>query len=143
MINFFKFNMRLFLYNKKLTNSIAFVNCCLSHCQCGETPNILVSAVRFVYYQLCYLIGFLSYNSYTLQLCKLGVHVRLFSAETLDTLGWIIFIHHLRSTILFDLAKFKKLSRYCPISIRGFYRFCPVIIHGDISLLHRRHIYNK
>ena len=44
---------------------------------------------------------------------KVGVHLHLqLNGQVMDTLGQIIFIHCLRSTVLLSLSQSKKLPRY-------------------------------
>ena len=63
-------------------------------------------------HQLCYPKSFLSFSSYILPSYKFGVPF-LFYKE-LSTLGRIIFIHLLRSTVAISLSQSDYLPRDCP-----------------------------
>ena len=72
---------------------------------------------QFCYHRAFYLcfLQFLASSAYIIN-----------SNELKDTLGWIIFIHHLRSTILNSLSKSIKLSRY--FHFKGFTDFALFIL---------------
>ena len=103
-INCFEKHFRLYPLNSELSDSVILTNMSITSSINRKFPMILWTRIRIIYNQFCYPKGFLSSSSYTLPLCKLGVHFLWMSQSQSDTLGWIIFIHHLRSTVVIDLA---------------------------------------
>ena len=74
------------------------------------------SISQFVIIQLFICISCISYS------CKFGVHFHPFWMS--NTLGRIIFVHLLRSTVFLNLSQFQKLPRYQHYSL---HRFCSII----------------
>ena len=109
-INYIKLYLRLFFYYTELADAIILVDNSMLSSICRELPNIIITTIRFINNQLCYPKGFLSFSSYTLSLYKLGVHFHGLHADMSDTLGRIIFIHLLRSTVLLYLYAIIKVT---------------------------------
>lgn len=112
MVYFNKINNRITFLNPELTNPVIFFNHSITSCVYWHHPMVFITSVKVVYNQFCYPNSFLSIGSYTLPLYKLGVHFLCIFWSQSDTLGKIIFIHFLRSTVLTNLAQFSKLPRY-------------------------------
>ena len=128
MLCLYKFNTWLMLQNPELANSIVLMDNCISTGICRKHPLVWITTVCFINYQLCYPKGFLSFSSCILSSCKLGVHFHYYTlivyANVSDTLGKIIFIHLLRSTVTISLSQSNCLPRYCPVFIlKGFTDF--------------------
>ena len=112
IICFRKIKCWLTFLNSELANTVILIDYSITGCIHRHSPTVFITSVKVVYNQFCYPNSFLSIGSYTLPLYKLGVHFLCIFWSQSDTLGKIIFIHFLRSTVLTNLAQFSKLPRY-------------------------------
>lgn len=115
IVHFNNIKRWLTFLNSKLANTVIFIDNHITSCIYWHHPTVFITSIEVINHQFCYPNGFLSTSSYTLPLYKLGVHILCVFWSQSDTLGKIIFVHFLRSTVLINLSQFNKLPRYCRI----------------------------
>lgn len=143
MKNQLKLELWLFLHDTELTNAVITMNCNISCCINRVFPFIFLSAIAVINYQYVILKAFYPLVLIFYHHISSAYIFTFLYTNVSDTRGNIIFIQLLCSTMTINLTQFDCLSRYCLLAHERFHRYCPIIIYEDISLLHKRHIYNK